>query len=457
MKKLTIGFLMTFSAVMATAQAAESRFHPNHLFVKVKPGHSLQKSPLIKSSKRVIGRLFLVKTKNPQALENELNSQEGIEYTQKDFYSGKRMMPKHELLDEATVMLKSFTEFNFDFASFNDPHASKLWAFGANNGMSVSEAYDTLPNKDAEEIVVAVVDTGVDHNHEDLKDIMWKNEGEIAGNGIDDDNNGYIDDIHGINTLVRDAQGRATMNTMASHWHGTHVAGTIAATQNNGIGIAGVAKNVKIMAIRTVPDDADELDSDIVEGFLYAAKHGARLINCSFGKANNEGGMVVRDTINEIGKKYNTLVVASAGNDSMGDFGRHDNDVSPKFPASFDSENLLVVASTTSAGAFSSFSNIGPRTVDIAAPGSNIYSTINGNQYSMASGTSMASPNTTGVAAMVLGFYPTLSATELKEVLMKSVTKVSSFSGKIVSGGRVDLKGALKKAKDSKKQSIAKM
>lgn len=455
MKKLTIGFLMSFSAVMATAEAADSRFHPNHLFVKVKEGHSLVKSPLIKSAKRVIGRLFLVKTKNPQALENELNSVEGIEYTQKDFYSGKRMMPKHEVLDEATVMLKSFTEFNF--ASFNDPDASKLWAFNSTSGMSVSDAYDVLPNKDAEEIIVAVVDTGVDHNHEDLKDIMWSNEKEIAGNGIDDDNNGYIDDIHGINTLVRDAQGRATMNTMASHWHGTHVSGTIAATQNNGIGIAGVAKNVKIMAIRTVPDDADELDSDIVEGFLYAAKHGARLINCSFGKANNEGGMVVRDTINEIGKKYNTLVIASAGNDSMGDFGRHDNDVDPKFPASFDSESLLVVASTTSAGAFSSFSNIGARTVDIAAPGSNIYSTINGNKYSMASGTSMASPNTTGVAAMVLGFYPDLTATDLKEVLMKSVTKVSAFSGKIVSGGRVNLKSALQKAKGSSKKSIAKM
>lgn len=457
MKKLTIGFLMSFSAVMATAQAAESRFHPNHLFVKVKEGHTLAKSPLIKSAKRVIGRLFLVKTKNPQALENELNSQEGIEYTQKDFYSGKRMMPKHEVMDEATVMMKNFTEFNFDFASFNDPFASKLWAFSSTAGMNVSEAYDVLPNKDAEEIIVAVVDTGVDHNHEDLKDIMWTNEGEIAGNGIDDDNNGYIDDIHGINTLVRDAEGRATMDTMASHWHGTHVSGTIAATQNNGIGITGVAKNVKIMAVRTVPDDADELDSNIVEAYLYAAKNGARLINCSFGKSNNEGGMVVRDTINEIGKKFNTLVIASAGNDSMGDYGRHDNDVDPKYPASFDSENLLVVASTTSAGAFSSFSNIGVKTVDIAAPGSNIYSTINGNQYSMASGTSMASPNTTGVAAMVLGFYPNLSATELKDVLMKSVTKVSAFSGKIVSGGRVNLKAALQKAKGSSKKSIAKI
>jgi subtilisin family serine protease len=274
---------------------------------------------------------------------------------------------------------------------------------------------------------------------------MWVNEKEIPGNGIDDDNNGYIDDIHGINTLVRDAQGRATMNTMASHWHGTHVAGTIAATQNNGVGIAGVANNVKIMAIRTVPDDADELDSDIVEGFLYATKMGAKVINCSFGKKVNEGGMVVRDTINAISKK-GVLVVISAGNDSMGPFSWHNNDVNPKYPASFDSANTLVIASTTSSGSFSSFSNIGPMTVDVGSPGSNIYSTINNNKYSMASGTSMAAPNASGVAAMVMGYYPTLKNSTVKKILMDTVTPVPEFQGKILSGGRLNLKAALEQA-----------
>ena len=318
-------------------------------------------------------------------------------------------------------------------------------------GVRTEETYVTFGQPVSEDIIVAVVDSGVDVNHEDLQGKIWTNAGEIADNGIDDDNNGYIDDIHGINTLVRDGAGRATMNTMAGHWHGTHVAGTIAATQNNGIGIAGVASNVKIMAIRTVPDDSDELDSNIVEAYLYAAKNGARVINCSFGKAVNEGGMVVRDTINEIGKKYNVLVIASAGNDSSGPFSWHNNDNSPKYPASFDSESLLVIASTTSSGSMSGFSNIGPKTVDLAAPGSNIYSTLNGNKYGMASGTSMASPNTSGVAAMVLGFYPKLSATELKSVLMKSSTPVAAFKAQIVSGGRVNLKAALAKAKSANK------
>lgn len=446
MRKLTIGILMGFTAVLATAEAANSRFHPNHLFVKMKAGQTLTKSPLIKSSKRIIGQLYLVKTSNLEALSQELKNSEIVEYAQKDFYGEKRKMPKFEALEDASaVLIKNFTELNF--VSFNDPDASKLWAFNSTSGMNVSEAYDILPAHQQKEIIVAVVDTGVDHNHSDLKDIMWTNEKEIPGNGIDDDNNGYIDDIHGINTLVRDANGRATMDTMAGHWHGTHVSGTIAATQNNGIGIMGVASNVKIMAIRTVPDNADELDSDIVEAYLYAAKNGAKLINCSFGKAVNEGGMVVRDTINEIGKKYNVLVIASAGNDSSGPFSWHNNDTSPKYPASFDSENLLVVASTTSSGGMSSFSNIGIKTVDIAAPGSNIYSTLNGNKYGMASGTSMASPNTTGVAAMILGFYPKLSATELKSVLMQSATPVAAFKNQVVSGGRVNLKAGLAKAK----------
>src|SRR5665647_1011112 len=316
MRKLSTGLLIGFSALIGLAQASESRFHPNNLFIKMKAGEVLVKSSLIKSAKRIIPGLYLVKTSDVSALSNEIQGLDSVEYVQKDFYAGKRDMPKLETLE--SVMLKNFT--NLNFANFNDPQISKLWAFSAKGGMDVDGAYSALSNRTPEEVIVAVVDTGVDHNHEDLKDIMWTNHGEIPGDGKDNDGNGYIDDIHGINVLVRDTQGHATMNTMGSHWHGTHVSGTIAATQNNATGIAGIAKNVKIMAIRTVPDDADELDSDIIEAYHYAAKMGARVINCSFGKKVNEGGMVVRDVINEIGKKNNVLVIASAGNDSYGPF-----------------------------------------------------------------------------------------------------------------------------------------
>jgi thermitase len=444
MKHLSTGILMGLYALSNFAHAANHRYHPNNLFIKMKEGQSIVHSPLIKSSKKLFGNLYLVKTSNADKLASELSATTEVEYVQKDFFAGKTSMPKHEVLDEAGLLVKRLQ--NFDFSnSFNDPEVSKLWAFNATSGLDVAGAYDALPSHQPKEIIVAVVDTGVDHKHQDLKDIMWRNEKEIAGNGIDDDNNGYIDDIHGINTLVRDAQGRATMNTMASHWHGTHVAGTIAATQNNNIGIAGVANNVKIMALRTVPDDRDELDSDIVEAYLYAAKMGAKVINCSFGKTKNEGGMVVRDTINQIAKK-GVLVVISAGNDSSGPFSWHDNDVEPKYPASFDSANTLVIASTTNRGDLSSFSNVGPTTVDVGSPGSNIYSTVNDNKYAMASGTSMAAPNASGVVAMVMGYYPNLKMASVKKILMDTVTKVPAFKGKMVSEGRLNLKAALEKS-----------
>ncbi len=452
MRLLSIGILSVFVLGLGQAQAASEKRHPHHLFVKMKPGQSLVSSSLIKSSKKLFGNVYLVKTQNASALAESLKSAPAVEYTEHDTYGGKSAMPKLEAFDPLSLQLKAMSSMTMNEGDFNDPQVSKLWAFSAANGMDVDGAYRSLPGRTAEQIIVAVVDTGVDHTHEDLKDIMWLNEGEIPANGVDDDNNGYIDDIHGINTLVRDANGNATMNTQASHWHGTHVSGTIAAVQNNGLGIAGVANNVRIMAIRTVPDDSDELDSNIVEAYLYAAKHGARVINCSFGKAVNEGGMVVRDTINEIGKKYGTLVIASAGNDSMGPFMWHDNDTSPKYPAAFDSENLLTIASTTSSGGLSNFSNIGPTTVDIAAPGSNILSTVPGNKYNMASGTSMASPNISGVAAMILGYYPGLKATQLKKVLMDSAVKVAAYDKKMVSGGRVNLKLALEKAAKTRRR-----
>lgn len=441
--KLTTGFFVGLFAL--SAFAGEGRFHPNHLFIKMKAGETLVKSPLIKNSKQIFGDLYLVNTTSAVALEASLKGSDAIAYTEKDFYGEKEKMPKLEPMDPISFKMKGMFEAEFA-AGFNDPQIGKLWAFSSANGMDVAAAYAALPNRSANKVIVAVVDTGVDHNHEDLKDIMWENKGEIPGNGKDDDNNGYIDDIHGINVLVRDSNGNATMNTMAGHWHGTHVSGTIAATQNNGIGIAGVASNVEIMAIRTVPDDSDELNSDIVEAYKYAAKNGAKIINCSFGKAPMEGDNVVRDVINEIGKKYGVLVVASAGNDSWGPMMWHDNDTDPKIPAALDSANLITIASTTNAGALSSFSNIGAKTVDIASPGSDIYSTINGNKYAMASGTSMASPNLSGVAAMVLGYFPNLKGEALKKVLMDSAVKVPAFEGKMVAGGRVNLKKALEAA-----------
>lgn len=433
--KTTLKGLMLGFAFVIPAFAQNPQFDQTNLFVKLEKGQKLPKSTLIRSSKNLFGDIYLVSTSDLNSLEKELNRNKNVKFTERNYFAGQRDIPQADYT-------KSFSG-SFNYSNFNDPEVSKIWSFQDANrsGISVNKSYLSPLNTGKEEVIVAVVDTGVDYDHEDLKDVMWKNTQEIPDNGIDDDQNGYIDDVFGINTIDRDKNGVASGDPMASHAHGTHVAGTIAAKQNNNIGIAGIASMVKIMAIRTVPDASDETDLDIVESFLYAAKHGARIINCSFGKSHNEGAMIVKETIDHIGSEFGTLVVAAAGND----YGK-DIDTDLVYPASFESDSLLVVASTMENGGLSWFSNIGRKNVDLSAPGSNIYSTVPGNGYANMSGTSMATPTTVGVAAEVLSHFPEMTPSELKNTLMDSVTEVEDFSDKMVTSGRVDLFNALELA-----------
>lgn len=427
--KLTLLISMMISI---SALAVAPKFDNTRLFVKLHQGANLPEHSLIKSAKHLFGDNYLITTDDALLLQKELDKNLTVVRTEKNYFAGEKALPKINTT-------KSMVEL-FKFKAFNDPRVGRVWAFSdANqNGVSVNRSYLSPLGGQKEPVIVAVVDTGVDYNHEDLRNMMWKNTGEIAGNGIDDDNNGYIDDVYGIDTLTKDSQGNATGDPMASHAHGTHVAGTIGAEQNNNKGIAGIATKAKIMAIRTVPDNGDETDADVVESFLYAAKNGAKLINCSFGKKHNEGGMIVNETIDHIGQNYGVLVFAAAGND----YGRN-IDTNRTYPASFESDYLLVVASTTKRGRLSWFSNVGAKSVDLAAPGSDVYSTMPGNGYANMSGTSMATPTTVGVAAEVLSNFPELGPLQLKKVLMNGVTPVKSFKGKMVTGGRVDLYNSL--------------
>ncbi len=424
---LRLPLLILSSLLAISAFASEIRYDKTRAFIKLKENGQMPQTHLITKSTHLFGQNYLVRTSNVDELQSELKNNSQIIRIEKNYYAEKSKLPKIE-------QYKS-TGPELNFSAFNDPLVGKVWAFqdATKNGISINKSYLAPLSLQKEEIIVAVVDTGVDYRHEDLKDSMWKNEGEIEGNNIDDDNNGYVDDIYGIDTLDNDT------DPMASHAHGTHVAGTIAATQNNNVGIAGIASNAKIMAIRTVPDSSDETDADIVESFLYAANHGARVINCSFGKKHNEGGMIVNDTIDHIGSQFGTLVVAAAGNDY-----KRDIDTSLVYPASFQSNHLLVVASTTKRGRLSSFSNVGKKNVDVAAPGSGVYSTTPGNSYGNMSGTSMASPTTAGVVADILSHFPELNSESVKKVLMESVTKVRGFDKYMASGGRVDLYKALR-------------
>lgn len=428
--------LLLWALILPTALWAQT---PTELVVKVKAGKALPTFTEKSLAQNLFGQIYVIRNSDITKIESLLKNHPDIEYTERNGRSTPAPLPTPvQVSAEATVTKAA--------PLFNDPQVGKIWSFddASQNGVSVNSAYKIHGTSATETIIVAVVDTGIDTTHEDLKDVLWKNEGEIPGNGIDDDGNGYVDDVYGINTLVRDSAGRATGNNKDAHSHGTHVSGTIGAKQNNGIGIAGIASNVKMMGIRSVPNNSDETDVDIAESFIYAAKNGARIINCSFGKRSNEGGNLIPETLKYIQDNYGVLVIAAAGNDSS------DIDRTPTYPASHKNDNLLIVASTSNSGSMSYFSNYGKVSVDVAAPGSSIYSTTPGNKYASMSGTSMASPTTAGVAAEVLSHYPNLTPLELKRVLMDSVTKVDRFKDKMITGGRIDLLKALELARTIK-------
>ena len=424
-------------------------------------------------------------------------------------------------------------------------------------GMSVDKAYkELIKNKKGTKVIVGVVDSGVDIEHEDLKAVIWTNTKEIPGNGIDDDNNGYIDDIHGWNFLgdingenlemtrivkkgddgsanykkakaefdkevqeamaqkqqidfvfntdkairtelkkenytVEDLKALKSTNPQINqvqprfiqiltatpkdkfdeqikeakeHFdnqleynlnlefngrkivgdnpddikdtkygnnnvigpvkdgalHGTHVAGIIAQVRGNNLGGDGVANNVEIMAVRAVPD-GDEYDKDIALGIRYAVDNGAKVINGSFGKGYSPHKEWVYEALKYAAQK-DVLVVLAAGNEGT------DLDTADRFPndrvgSQEISNNVIKIgALNTKYGSdlVASFSNYGTQDVDVFAPGVQIYATIPGNQYKYLQGTSMASPNVAGVAALIRSYYPTLTAPQVKQILMDS-------------------------------------
>jgi subtilisin family serine protease len=480
-------------------------------------------------------------------------------------------------------------------------------------GVSTEKAYkELLSGKTAKPVIVAIIDGGTDINHEDLKNVLWVNEDEIPGNGIDDDKNGYIDDVNGWN-FIGNADGRnvqqdnlealrvvrlyrdkyanggsesdpvyqmykkakakvdeeggenpqlaafktleakyrkadsivrltlkkdeytvkdlgkikssdtkvSTAVSTCTYWlnqgvkysdikagvdyyesnakyrynfdfdprsivgddwtnnsnryygnndvcgpdafHGTFVAGCVGAERGNKIGVDGVAGNVRLMIVRVVPD-GDERDKDVANGIRYAIENGAKVINMSFGKSFSPQKQFV-DEVLPLADKYDVLMVHAAGNDAS------DNDVEINYPENLDSKGnrltqnwITVGASSSTAGADlpANFSNYGKKNVDLFAPGVDIWGLEPGNKYGSASGTSMASPIAAGVAAVIRSYYPELTAAEVKEAMMKSVTPYDAevnkpggdknskvkFSDLSVSGGVVNLYNALKAAEE---------
>lgn len=278
-------------------------------------------------------------------------------------------------------------------------------------------------------VIVAVIDTGVRYTHYDLTNQMWINPGEIPGNGIDDDGNGYIDDIHGINAINN------TGNPMDDDDHGTHVAGTIGAAANDGNRMVGVAWNVRIMALKFLGPQGGST-ADAIKCVDYGVAQGARVLNNSWG-----GGGYSQALFNAIERARNAgvLFVAAAGNYSI------DNDQNPFYPASYPNDNIISVAAINRFDTLADFSHYGLTTVDLGAPGVSIYSTTAGADadYQTFDGTSMAAPHVSGVAALILSLYPSADLAEITGRLMGGVVQIPSLSGRTVTGGRVNAYNSL--------------
>ena len=301
----------------------------------------------------------------------------------------------------------------------NDPKFSQQWALSNPIGPDIgaTQAWNVTTGNPA--TIVAVIDTGVDLNHPDLASKIWTNPDPNQG--------GYIGDIHGWNFL------NGTPNVMDTNGHGSHVAGIIAAASNNGVGVSGVDWNAQIMPLKTIDGSGDGTVDAAVAAVYYAVQHGARVINASWDGPDYDPAL---NNAIAYADSQGVVFVAAAGNESA------DNDLTPTYPASYPEPNLISVAAVDQSGNLANFSNYGPTTVGLAAPGVNILSTVPGG-YAFYSGTSMAAPFVSGAVALLVGLHPTWTAPQLVQRILSTVTPLPSLQGVTISGGMLNVAAAI--------------
>lgn len=338
-----------------------------------------------------------------------------------------RLVPSHIALVDAT--LGSLSE-SPAFAINGTVHSKEGIDM---NIVPAWEKYDAKAER--RQVVVALIDTGVDITHPELSDSIWINQAEIPGDGIDNDGNGYIDDVYGWNFYDNNAQ----VFTGSDDNHGTHSAGTIAAARN-GVGTVGICDPayVKIMVLKILGTSSGVGKvSSVIKAIKYAKANGASICNLSFGttKYSEELYQTIRDS--------GMLFVVAAGNgDSTGN--GYSIDDQPMYPASFELDNIISVANLRFDGQLDYASNYGLKSVDLAAPGNYILSTVSGNDYTYMSGTSMAAPMVTGTAAMLYSYDSSLSLLDVRKRILQSVRPLESLNGKVATGGMLDAGTAMK-------------
>ena len=325
----------------------------------------------------------------------------------------------------------------YDYVGFvdfmpNDPSFDEQWGMhntGQNGGtadadIDAVEAWDITTGNSS--IVIGVIDTGIDYQHPDLSANSWTNQAELNGTaGVDDDGNGYIDDIKGWNFYSNNN------NPLDDHGHGTHVAGIIGAIGNNAFGVAGVAWQVQIVAIKWIGASG----SGTASGAIGAVDYSNSIPNIVL--TNNSWRLsgstqALKDEIDEALSK-DILFIAAAGNSGL------DNDISPTYPASISSDNIISVAATDRNDQLASFSNYGLTTVDLGAPGVSIYSTFPGATFASFNGTSMAAPHVAGACVLVKSINPSYNYSQIKSKILDRGDKIPALDGKVLTGKRLNV------------------
>lgn len=390
---------------------------------------------------------LLVKFKGESELANlnSLNAEIGAKVTKEFRELGWQIvkLPDNVSTEQALAQYAKsraieFAQPNYIYhieATPNDPSFGSLYGM---QKIGAPTAWNTTTGNS--NIVVAVIDTGIRRTHEDLAANIWQNPGEIAGNGIDDDANGYVDDKFGWDFIGNDPEPNEEYS------HGSHVAGTIGAAGNNGKGVAGVNWNVSLLALKIHDATGNSTSARIVEAFNYVRmmklQHGVniRVTNNSYGGCNEACGydQATKDAIDAAGRA-DILNVFAAGNSNA------NIETTPFYPASYNSPSILAIASSDQNDNRSGFSNYGAASVDLAAPGSGILSSVRDSDtaYVSLSGTSMASPHAAGAAALLFAANPNLSAASVKATLMNTVDVLPQWSGVVKTGGRLNIARAI--------------
>jgi subtilisin family serine protease len=279
----------------------------------------------------------------------------------------------------------------------------------------------------ASDVTVAVVDSGADLHHGDLRPNLRRNPRERAGNRRDDDANGFVDDVFGYDFRGRDG------TPQDFDGHGSHVAGIIGARGNDRTGVAGVAWQASLMPLRVLGENGEGRLSDAIKAYTYAGREGARIVNVSWG-----GTEFVQAEFDAIASQPNVLFVASAGNDGS------DVDAAPTYPCAHDLPNVVCVGASDQHDTLAAFSNRGAKNVDLAAPGVGIASTVLHGDWAIDDGTSMAAPHVAGAAALMLARAPRATAAQLKDALLASAAVKPALQGVTATGGRLDVAGAVR-------------